>query len=83
MDRVEQIVRTFLGEYVLEPEQVDALDRKAHLIKLGILNSLTLTRLVACLESEMDTKIDPSEFEIEHFETIEAICNFMNDKLSR
>ena len=76
-------MRTFLGEYVLEPVQVDELDRKAHLIKLGIINSLTLTRLVAYLEREMKTEIDPSEFEIEHFETIEAICNFMNNKLSK
>ena len=73
----ESLVRRFLGEHVLTSTELARIGREDHLLKTGVLNSLTLTHLVVSLEEDLDIQIPPSEFDPENFQSIQSICELV------
>lgn len=47
------------------------------LVMSGIVDSLGVVRIVAWLEERLDTRIDPGDVVIEHFETVDAIVAYL------
>lgn len=70
----EALVRRFLGEHVLTPAELARIGPDVHLLKTGVLNSLTLTHLIIALEEELRIHVPPSEFDPENFRSIRSIC---------
>ena len=66
-------------ELVLKREKLP-LESDTKLLESGILNSLSLLKLVFFLEENFGVTIDPEELIPENFETIAAICNFVGAK---
>jgi acyl carrier protein len=77
MSDPEQIVRQFLADHVLTAPELAGIGRDDHLLKNGILNSLTLTHLILALEEQLGISIPPSDFDPENFQSIRAICDLV------
>jgi len=73
----ESLVRGFLAEHVLTEEELAKIGREDHLLKTGVLNSLTLSHLIVYLEEQLGIKVPPSEFDPENFQSIDAICAYV------
>ncbi len=73
----ESIVRRFLADHVLATSDLAKIGREDHLLKTGVLNSLTLTHLILALEEELGIEIPPSDFDPENFQSIRAICELV------
>jgi len=54
--------------------------RDTKLIELGILDSLSILKLVGFLEEKFGTKVDPEDVVSENFETIAAITAYVSKK---
>ena len=74
---VIEIVRAFLAEDVLSPEEAAALDPEADLLGTGILNSLTLAHLVVFLEESFGFAVEPVDFQLETFQSLAAIRRYV------
>lgn len=74
-------MREFLAEHVLAPADAWALDAELNLLEAGILESLTVTNLVAELERRFGFAVTPAEFEPEQFESVRSIRDFVERKL--
>ena len=79
----ESLVRGFLAEYVLSEDDLAKLGREDHLLKTGVLNSLTLSHLIVYLEEQLGIQVPPSEFDPENFQTIRSICDYVARKERR
>ena len=79
----ESLVRGFLAEHVLTEDDLAKVGREDHLLKTGVLNSLTLSHLIIYLEDELGIQVPPSEFDPENFQSIRAICDFVERKQHR
>jgi len=79
----ESLVRGFLAEHVLTEDELAKVGRDDHLLKAGVLNSLTLSHLIVYLEDELGIQVPPSEFDPENFQSIRAICDFVERKQRR
>jgi acyl carrier protein len=76
----EALVRRFLAEQVLGEEEAGRIGRDDHLLKMGVLNSLTLTHLIVYLEEQLGIQVLPSEFDPQNFQSIRAICEYVARK---
>jgi acyl carrier protein len=76
----EGLVRRFLAEQVLGEGEVGRIGRDDHLLKMGVLNSLTLTHLIVFLEEQLGIQVLPSEFDPQNFQSIRAICEYVARK---
>jgi acyl carrier protein len=79
----ERLVRGFLAEHVLSEEDLAKIGREDHLLKTGVLNSLTLSHLIVYLEQQLGIQVPPSEFAPENFQSIRAICDLVERQLQR
>jgi len=72
---VQAIVDKISNELSLEPDQL--IDSDTELLMSGIIDSLGVVSLIAWLETEIDTAIDPGLVTLENFErptAIHALC---------
>jgi acyl carrier protein len=76
----EGLVRRFLAEQVLGEGEVGRIGRDDHLLKMGVLNSLTLTHLIVFLEEQLGIRVLPAEFDPQNFQSIRAICEYVARK---
>jgi acyl carrier protein len=76
----EVLVRRFLAEQVLAETDVRRIGPDDHLLKMGVLNSLTLTHLIVYLEEQLGIQVLPSEFDPTNFQSIRAICEYVARK---
>ena len=81
-DAVREKVRGFLLEEILPGEAPENLDDTMPLRTSGIIDSMGTIRLTAFLESSFGISIAAHETGVEHFETVNAICEFVESKLS-
>jgi acyl carrier protein len=63
----------------LSPELLP-IRKDTKLIESGILDSLTMLKLVTFLEEKFGVKVDPEDVVRENFETVAMILNFMDEK---
>jgi len=79
LNNVEAIETLIVGE-LLEGSGRNKLDPEESLISSGILDSLSLLRLVAKLEEEFDTTVEDGELIPNNFESISRIAAFLDRK---
>ncbi len=79
LNNVEAIETLIVGE-LLEGSGRNKLDPEESLISSGILDSLSLLRLVAKLEEDFDTTVEDGELIPNNFESISRIAAFLDRK---
>ena len=75
-------IRSFIENEMAPPGSKTTISPSDSLIDKGIVDSLGVQRLIAYLEKEFGVQIADTEIVPEHFETIAAVAEFINFKLT-
>lgn len=73
-------IRNFVLDNFLEGEDRDLLKDDTPLVSSGVINSLSLIKLVAFLEGEFRVKIKPHEMNADHLDTIQQMAEFIGQR---
>jgi acyl carrier protein len=81
MSEVEDVLRTYIIEELLHGNAPDELSATTYLIEEQIIDSLGIFEVVAFLQERFGIMIDAEDVTIEHFETLDSICQLVDAKL--
>lgn len=77
---MESVINAYISsELVSEPQSI-ALGNDTPLLESGILDSLSLLKLVLFLEKQFGIVVEGQELVPENFSTIDAVCRFVKSK---
>lgn len=79
-ESMEEIVLRFIAEDLIKDGGGARLQPADNLIESGIVDSLGIQKLLGFLESRFSVEISDEELLPENFETVAAICSFVNRK---
>lgn len=79
MDALSTIKRYIVTEIMHELDE-NVLDNEAALIEGGIIDSMSLIKLVNFIEETFGFRITDEELDIENFKTVNALAGFINAK---
>ena len=77
--KLEQLINAYLASEVMKKPEL-GLKNDTPLLESGILNSLSLIKLVLFLEQKLGIVVPPEELLPKNFETIDAICTYVRSK---
>jgi acyl carrier protein len=80
---MEQVIREYVNREVLAGLELPPIKDDTQLVESGVLDSLSILRLVLFIEERYSLKIAPDEVVSENFETVEAICKFVRSKITK
>ena len=82
-DEVRGSIKTYILEEVLEGDE-EEIENTTPLLKLGVLNSMEIVRLVSFINREFGVWIPNSEISADNFKDLDAITNLvMSQEQSR
>lgn len=61
----------------------NVLDNEAALIEGGIIDSMSLIALVNFMEETFGIKVSEEELDIENFKTVNALADYINQKIAK
>jgi acyl carrier protein len=73
-------IKTFIENEILQNKNIDNVNESDNLIENGVIDSLSIMKIVTFLEKEFTIKIEDIDLLPENFETIGQICAFVNNK---
>jgi len=76
-------VRTQIHEYVEELAKEDDIDSAINLFEAGLLTSVHVLDLIACLEETFEISIDPDDLSVDNFASIDAMVTFTEKAMQR
>ena len=76
MEEIKNNVRTFLNRFFRK----HALDDNENIFELGFVNSLFAMQLIMFLEKEFELRVENNDLDMNNFQSIQSIANFVNDK---
>lgn len=71
----ENMIREYINEEILNGDS--PVDIDDDLLSDGMVDSLSMIRLIAYIEEKHQIQIPPEDLVIEHFQTIRAITNYL------
>ena len=79
---VNDEVRKFILEQIITDQKQVNLEKSTNLIDEGIIDSLGIMKLLTFIEETFGIQISDDELVPENFETIEAICTMVAEKVN-
>ena len=79
MESIE-ILRRFIKDELVPEKASDDLDKDESLLENGILDSLSIMKLIAFIEERFKLKISDEELIPENFETLSALAKLISEK---
>lgn len=77
---MEQAIIKHIKEELVS-ENIDELAATDNLLDSGVLDSMTMMRLITFIEDLYNIKVEPEEMIIENFMTVKDIGNYITSKL--
>lgn len=78
---MEAVINDYISrEIVLDPSLLP-LGNETPLLETGILDSLSLLRLVVFIQERFDTVVDDLDLVSEHFATVDSICAYLRSQV--
>ena len=74
---MESVVNDYISRELVSKPELLPLKNDTLLLEAGILDSLSVLRLVLFLEQQFGIVVAPEELIPENFETVEAICAYL------
>lgn len=78
---IEKYLKTYILEEFLPDEDPDDLTSDIELVSTGILDSVSVTKVVAHLESHYSIEIEAHEASLDNMNTIESMTQLVASKL--
>ncbi len=80
-ETIEQIIKEQIKKEFMYDKNMGELTNDYPLIEQGIIESMGIIRMISFLEDNFNFVVDPEDFLLEHFETVNAIKSFTFSKL--
>lgn len=75
---MESVINTYISRELVSNPDLLPLQNDSPLLETGILDSLSLLRLVLYLEEQFGVVVDAGDLIPANFETIDAICAYLH-----
>ena len=76
-------IRTRIHEYVEELAKEDDIDPSINLFDAGLLTSVHVLDLIACLEETFKISISPDDLSVENFASIDAMVSYAENAIQQ
>ena len=76
-------IRTRIHEYVEELAKEDDIDPSINLFDAGLLTSVHVLDLIACLEETFKISISPDDLSVENFASIDAMVCYTENAIQQ
>jgi acyl carrier protein len=77
---MESTINAYISQEIITKPELLPLKNDTSLIKGGVLDSLSLLKLVLFIENRFGIIVNDDELTPDHFETIDTICAFLRSK---
>ena len=74
---MESVINDYISRAIVQDPAVLPLSNDTSLLKGGILDSLSLLRLVVFLQDRFQVTVDETELLPENFDSVDAICAYL------
>jgi acyl carrier protein len=74
---MEDIILTYISQELVNKPEVLPLNNDSSLLEAGILDSLSLLKLLLFLEENFDILMDDVDVVPENFDTVTSICKYI------
>ena len=75
---MESVINDYISRELVSKPELLPLKNDTPLLETGILDSLSVLKLVLFLEQQFGIVVAPEELIPENFETVEAICTYLH-----
>ena len=76
-------IRTRIHEYVEELAKEDDIDPSINLFDAGLLTSVHVLDLIACLEETFKISISPDDLSVDNFASIDAMVSYTENAIQQ
>ncbi|UCG88539.1 MAG: acyl carrier protein [Gemmatimonadota bacterium] len=76
-------IRAQIQEYVEELAKEDNIDPSINLFEAGLLTSVHVLDLIACLEETFEISISPDDLSVDNFGSIDAMVSYTEVAIQR
>ncbi len=80
--QIEELIKTQITQEFMYDRESDILTNDYPLIEQGIIDSMGIIRMIGLLEDNFGIIVDPEDFLLESFETVNAIKTLVMTKLA-
>jgi acyl carrier protein len=77
---MESAISAYISREIVSKPELLPLENHTPLLESGILDSLSLLKLVLFLEQQFGVVVAPEELIPDNFGTIDTICGYLRDK---
>ena len=77
---MKQVIREYINNEVLAGQDIPPIKDDTELVESGILDSLSILRLVLFIEEKYSLKVAPEDVIRENFETVDAISDYIQKR---
>ena len=71
-------ILSFINDEMLDSDSSDQVKADDDLLSDGLLDSISVMRLIAFIEEDLSIKIPPKDLTIDNFISVEAISNYLS-----
>ena len=79
---INKSMEQFIQEQIIKGQKNVDLQQSTNLIEEGIIDSLGIMKLLTFIEESFDLQISDEELLPENFESLKAICDMVENKMS-
>ena len=76
---MEAVINDYISREIVQDQALLPLDNETSLLKTGVLDSLSLLRLVVFVQDKFGVVVNDTELVPEHFDSVDAICSYLRD----
>jgi acyl carrier protein len=81
--QLEAVINDFISRELVQDPAVLPLSNTTPLLDTGIIDSLSLLRLVVFVEERFGVVVDDVDLVPEHFDSVDAICAYVRSRAGR
>jgi acyl carrier protein len=74
---LEAVINDFISRELVQDSSLLPLENSAELLETGILDSLSLLRLVIFVQDQFGVVVDDLDLVPEHFASVDEICSYL------
>jgi acyl carrier protein len=80
VSQLEEVINDYVSRELVQDASLLPLGNATSLLETGIIDSLSLLRLVVFIQQRLGITVDDVDLVPEHFDTIDAICAYLRSR---
>lgn len=83
VSQVEAVINDYISREIVQDPSLLPLGNETPLLETGILDSLSLLRLVVFIQERFDIIVDDLDLVPEHFASVDTICAYLRSQIGK